>query len=102
MLSVHSVKAIFNKNGFDLINVTPQKTHGGSMRYTIARKIDLRQKKVFDILRLEKKLNSIKSCQKFKKNCFLSRKQFRQKIFKLKKKGLKQQVMLHPPKVLLL
>ena len=92
MFSVHSVKAIFNKNGFDLINVTPQKTHGGSMRYTIARKNRFKiKKKVLDILKLEKKkkLNSIKSCQKFKKNCFLSRKQFRQKIFKLKKKGFK-------------
>ena len=25
------------KKGFDLINVTPLKTHGGSMRYTLAR-----------------------------------------------------------------
>ena len=38
MFSVHSVKAIFNKNGFDLINVTPQKTHGGSMRYALQKK----------------------------------------------------------------
>ena len=47
MFSVHSVKAIFNKNGFDLINVTPQKTHGGSMRYTIARKNRFKIKKSF-------------------------------------------------------
>ena len=38
MFSLHSVKSIFNKYNFDLIDAIPQKTHGGSMRYVIARK----------------------------------------------------------------
>ena len=38
MFSVSSVKKIFNLFNFDLIDVKPQKTHGGSMRYVVARK----------------------------------------------------------------
>lgn len=92
MFSLHSVKKIFNEKGFDLINATPQITHGGSMRYTIARKNRFKiKKRVFDLLNLEKKkeINSLKSCLKFKKRCFLSRKIFRKKILSFKKKGLK-------------
>ena len=56
MFSLHSVKKIFNEKGFDLINATPQITHGGSMRYTIARKNRFKiKKRVFDLLNLEKK-----------------------------------------------
>ena len=38
MFSVSSIKKIFNKFNFDLIDVLPQITHGGSMRYVISRK----------------------------------------------------------------
>ena len=38
MFSVTSIKKIFNLYNFELINVAPQKTHGGSMRYVIRRK----------------------------------------------------------------
>ena len=38
IFSLHSIKTIFKDYGFDLINCLPQKTHGGSMRYVIARK----------------------------------------------------------------
>ena len=92
MFSAHSVKSIFNSKGFELINITPQKTHGGSMRYTIARKNTFKiNKNVSNILKSERKkrLNSIQSCLKFKKNCFLSKNNFRKKIINLKKKGLK-------------
>ncbi len=92
MFSVHSVQSIFEKRGFDLINATPLKTHGGSMRYTIARKNKFNIKKNVNYL-IEKekikKLNKIESCIRFKKNCFLSRKKFRKKIDNFKKKGLK-------------
>tara|TARA_B100000795_G_scaffold263879_1_gene243639 strand:+ start:407 stop:1612 length:1206 start_codon:yes stop_codon:yes gene_type:complete len=92
MFSAHSVRSIFNSKGFDLINVIPQKTHGGSMRYVIARKGEFKiNKKVEKILSFEKrkKLNSVKSCLQFKKNCLLSRKIFRKKILDIKKRGLK-------------
>ena len=37
MFSVSSVKKIFELYNFDLIDVKAQKTHGGSMRYVIAK-----------------------------------------------------------------
>ena len=38
MFSVSSVKKVFNLFNFELIDVQPQITHGGSMRYVIGRK----------------------------------------------------------------
>ena len=38
IFSVSSVNKIFKKFGFELIDVIPQSTHGGSMRYVISRK----------------------------------------------------------------
>ena len=38
IFSAHSVINIFSKHGFELINIKPQSTHGGSMRYILARK----------------------------------------------------------------
>ena len=92
MFSAHSVKAIFKKKGFDLVNVTPLKTHGGSMRYTLARNGKFKiSSMVNKILKKEKgkKLHKIQSCLKFKKDCFLSRTKFKNKINQLKQKGLK-------------
>jgi methylation protein EvaC len=37
MFSARSIKNIFNKYDFELIDVKPQSTHGGSMRYVLAR-----------------------------------------------------------------
>jgi methylation protein EvaC len=36
LFSAHSVQTLFRKVGMDLISLEPQKTHGGSMRYTLA------------------------------------------------------------------
>ena len=38
MFSVSSVQKIFNRFDMELIEAHPQETHGGSMRYVIARK----------------------------------------------------------------
>ena len=38
MFSVNSIKKIFDLFDFELIDVLPQVTHGGSMRYVIGRK----------------------------------------------------------------
>ena len=90
IFSAHSVKTIFKSFGFDLIDARTQNTHGGSMRYVIARsgerKISNRIKK---ILENEKKLklNNISSCLKFKKKCEISRKKFVSKINFFKSKG---------------
>jgi methylation protein EvaC len=38
IFSAHSVQNIFDRYDFELIDVKPQSTHGGSMRYVLARK----------------------------------------------------------------
>ena len=90
MFSLHSVKSIFNKYNFDLIDALPQKTHGGSMRYVIARKNKFNiSQRISKLLIKEKKqqLNNINSCINFKKNCEKSKEIFVKKIVNLKKKG---------------
>ncbi len=92
MFSVNSVKKVFRLFGFDLVNVIPQKTHGGSMRYVVGRlgihKINMN---VLKFLRLEKKNNidSIKGCLKFKKKCEDSKRKLKKKIDSILKKGKK-------------
>ena len=90
MFSVTSIKKIFNLYNFELINVAPQKTHGGSMRYVIARKGIYKVKKsVLNHLKYEdlKKINSIKGCFNFKKNCEKSKKKLKDKIKMILKNG---------------
>jgi 2-polyprenyl-3-methyl-5-hydroxy-6-metoxy-1,4-benzoquinol methylase len=36
LFSAHSVQYLFNKYGMELIDLQPQKTHGGSMRYVLS------------------------------------------------------------------
>ena len=90
MFSLHSVKKIFAKYQLELIDALPQMTHGGSMRYVISRKNRFNiSKRVLKLIEKEKKekINSIKSCIKFKKNCEKSRKEFIDKIHKIKNNG---------------
>ena len=90
IFSLHSVRAIFNDINFDLIDALPQKTHGGSMRYIIARKGQRKiKRRVSKLIQIERRqgLDKISSCIKFKKDCFVSKKRFQKKIFSLKKSG---------------
>ncbi len=90
MFSVSSVKKIFDLYNFDLINVKKQKTHGGSMRYVVARRGEYKIKNVVKkYLLKEKKLNidNIKGCLRFKKNCEKSKKKLKNLILSIKKKG---------------
>ena len=90
MFSATSVKKIFNLHNFELINIVPQKTHGGSMRYVIARKSIYKIKKnVSKQLDYENRnnINSIKGCLKFKKNCENSKKKLKKKINSILKRG---------------
>mgnify|MGYP001412740317 CR=1 FL=1 len=92
IFSLHSVQKIFKRYKFELIDSIPQKTHGGSMRYILAR-IGKRKKtkRLKRLLNKEKKLklDKIVSCYKFKKACYASKENFREKIFSLKRKGKK-------------
>ncbi len=90
IFSLHAVQQIFKKYRLELIDAILQKTHGGSMRYILARKGQRNKtKRMSKLISKEKKLglNKISSCYKFKKACFKSRKNFRKKIIDLKKKG---------------
>ena len=71
IFSLHSVRCIFKNFGFDLRDALVQKTHGGSMRYVIARSNQrIIQPSVKRLINKEKKLklNKINTCYKFKKN----------------------------------
>ncbi len=90
MFSVSSVKKIFDLFGFDLIDVKAQSTHGGSMRYVVARKGEYKIKKIVNkMLKFEinKNINSIKGCLKFKKKCEDSKRRLKNKIKSILKKG---------------
>ncbi len=90
MFSATSVKKIFNLFNFDLINIEKQSTHGGSMRYVIARKgVYEINKSVNKTLSNEKKsdVDNIKGCLRFKKRCENSKKKLRNKINKILRQG---------------
>ena len=90
MFSVSSVKKVFNLFNFELIDVQPQITHGGSMRYVIGRKNFHKIKKnVSKYLQLEKKdhIDAVKGCLNFKKNCETSKKRLIKKINAIKESG---------------
>ena len=89
MFSASSVSKIFRKFNFELIDVLPQSTHGGSMRYVIQRKknsISSNVKKVIDY-ELSKKLDRIDSCFDFKSDCENSKSKLLEKINLFKKQG---------------
>ena len=85
MFSVSSVQRIFSKFDMELVDVYPQVTHGGSMRYVIARKNQRDSgNNLKDVVKYEKNkgIDNISSCMEFRKNCELSR----EKIIDLLKK----------------
>ena len=92
MFSVNSVQKVFKLFNFDLIDVIPQTTHGGSMRYVVGRSgVHKIRNSVFKFLRHEKKKNidSIKGCLNFKKKCEISKKKLKNKVDEILKKGKK-------------
>ena len=90
IFSVSSIKKIFDEFSFELIDTIPQTTHGGSMRYVLARKgqYDI-QNSVNKIEDSEKKikLDSFEGLLEFKKKCLLSKEQTLNSIQEYKKKG---------------
>ena len=82
-----SVSKIFSLFDLELIDVVPQITHGGSMRYVVARKnIYKVNNNVGKLLEREKleNLDNMSSCIEFKKNCELSKKKTRDSLIKFK------------------
>ena len=92
MFSVTSIKNIFKLFDMDLIDVLPQITHGGSMRYVVARKNTYPiNNNVNNYLNNEKKnnLDNISSCLNFKKNCELSKIKTKESLLKFKSQDFK-------------
>ena len=92
MFSGTSIKKIFNLFDMDLIDLIKQPTHGGSMRYVVARKNKHNISKNVDIILAEEKLknlDNISSCNQFKNNCETSKSMINQKLNLLKNKGNK-------------
>ena len=71
LFSALSVSKMAEKFDLRLIDAIPQKTHGGSMRYVVSNKKNIRKvsRRLKLILKNEKRqnLHNIKSCEKFKK-----------------------------------
>ena len=92
IFSATSIQKIFDIFDFELIDLIPQITHGGSMRYVLARK---KQRDINSIVKKilndEKKMNldNLQSCMNFKKNCEISKNNLKEKIKHLKSKGKK-------------
>ena len=92
MFSASSIQKIYALHGFKLIDVIPQKTHGGSLRYIISKNnnklISVRLKKILD---QEKKLSidKFKGCLNFKYKVEQSKKKLIKKIKQFKKDGHK-------------
>ena len=92
MFSVNYFQKIFKIFNFDLVDVLPQSTHGGSMRYVVSRKKEYSiSKNVSEYMLKEKEnnLDNLESCLKFKKNCESSRDKIVNKIKKLKSENKK-------------
>ena len=92
MFSASSVDKIFKLYDFELTDVLPQVTHGGSLRYVIKRKKNSEKTNNLNVFLENEKLNkldSLESCLNFKKNCELSKINILKKLEKLKLDGKK-------------
>ena len=92
IFSAISVKNIFDLSGFELIDVLPQETHGGSMRYVLCKKgIRNISENVINTIKVEKELGLDKrlTYERFKNNCEHSRDKIISKLKKFKKEGKK-------------
>jgi len=92
MFSINSVKKVFSLFDLELIDVFPQETHGGSMRYIVGRKNEHTiSSNVINGLSDEKKnnLDTLESCLDFKKKCEISKKNLVNKLLELKKNNKK-------------
>ena len=92
IFSISSIIKIFDIYDFQLVDVQPQITHGGSMRYIIKRKKkENLSQNLIKYLEKEKvnKTDSIESSLIFKKNCEISKLNISRKLKNLKSKKKK-------------
>tara|TARA_B100000965_G_scaffold400010_1_gene421131 strand:+ start:1632 stop:2813 length:1182 start_codon:yes stop_codon:yes gene_type:complete len=92
MFSATSINKIYKLHGLKLVDVLPQKTHGGSMRYVIKKNNNIKiSKRLKKILADEKKKNvdTLKGCYIFKKKVENSKKKLIEKLKRMKKQNKK-------------
>lgn len=90
VFSATSVSAAFGRHGLELIDVLPQITHGGSMRYVLAPKgSHTASRNVKNILDKERAmgLDKKETYEKFKKDCEKSKKDLVELLQQLRKDG---------------
>jgi len=90
LFSLRSISYAFEQHGFELIDVVPQETHGGSMRYILAQKgmrpvspavaAQNQREELLGLARLE-------TYERFRRNCEHSRESLRALLCSLKKTG---------------
>ncbi len=92
IFSALSVQNIFENSGFELIDLLPQETHGGSMRYVLCKK-GMRKisENVMNIIENEKKIGLDKKStyEQFRANCESSKEKFISALKKYKQDGKK-------------
>lgn len=90
LFSVSSISYLFNEHGMEVIDLEPQTTHGGSMRYIIARKgarpvssrVSLQLAKEHDL-----GLHLSATYDQFKKNCEQSKETLTKILIELNRSG---------------
>lgn len=90
LFSLKSVSYAFEQHGFELVDVEPQETHGGSMRYVLARKgVRPVSSRVAEYLNREKTqgLDRLETYHALRKNCEQSRDALKALLISLKKEG---------------
>ena len=90
LYSVHSVSYLFNLFDMEVIDIEPQETHGGSMRYIIAHKgMKIISENVLKQLEAERELglDIPETYNQFKLNCEESRKNLLNIIIDVRKQG---------------
>ncbi len=90
IFSALSVANIFAPYGFELIDLLPQKTHGGSMRYVLSRRGERSiSSAVLKIVAAEKKagLELPKTYERFRENCAASKERLVRLLTKEKEAG---------------
>jgi len=90
LFSVHSVQYLFSQFDMEVINVEPQETHGGSMRYVIAhRGARAVRSSVTQQLQVERKLGltAPKTFNAFRENCERYRFDLMNLLSKIKAQG---------------
>jgi methylation protein EvaC len=88
LFSLSSIKYAFEQYDMELVDIEPQGTHGGSMRYIIAHKGARKvSKNVFAQLEKEMKLNKVETYNIFRRNCEKSRDSLKQLLVDINKRG---------------